>query len=167
MNLITEYLITLIRTFSVIIEIKILNIFKKAKTVGVKKIILCYLESDEQLFKEYKNQLRKFGLNKLDSSNPSIFKRFYSTGYFKLNTKNIKLKQNLNEFNLRQYLFKFFNETNFNTNYIYILVKINSQEVFEFKTMYYKTIINLNNLQDKINYINNVIKYFNNYILLN
>nr|YP_010470458.1 hypothetical protein N4M07_mgp008 [Inonotus hispidus]UVF37946.1 hypothetical protein [Inonotus hispidus] len=81
----------------------------------------------------------------------------------RFNTKQILLKHNLNEVNLRKYLFRFFNNTNFRSNYIFVLVKISYQEVFEYKTMFYKTIINLSNNQDKVNYINNVIKYFNDH----
>ena len=129
--------------------------------LGIKSFTICY-KFKLSNFNEYKDYLKSLKINNLTTnksslhtkvSRPAIKNNFYS--------KEINLKQNLNEFNLRQYLFKFFNSTNFNSNYIFVIVKISYQEVFEVKTMFNKTIINLNNNQDKINYIENVIKYFN------
>lgn len=39
------------------------------------------------------------------------------------NSKIIVLRSNLNESNLKRYIFKFFRETKFNSKYIYILIK--------------------------------------------
>ena len=38
------------------------------------------------------------------------------------NSKIIVLRSNLNESNLRRYIFRFFRETKFNSKYIYILI---------------------------------------------
>ena len=70
-------------------------------------------------------------------------KRFYSSrskNVNKFHTKDIVLKLNLNEYNLRTCIFRFFNDSNFKSKYIYVLVKIRYQEVFEYKTMFYNQI---------------------------
>lgn len=137
--------------------------------LGLNTFTICYkfITSDLKQYNEYLNSLylnkstnnKSFHIKIGNNLNFSSNNRFYS----KFNSKKILLKQNLNEFNLRKYLFRFLNNTKFSSNYIFIIVKINYQEVFDVKTMFYKTIINLKSNQDKVNYINNVIKYFNDH----
>lgn len=98
--------------------------------------------------------------------NKNIGRIFYSNKRPKLtkdnyNIKEIILKSNLQEHNLRNYLFRFFRETKFNSNYIYVLVKISFQYVLGIKSLGYKTIIKVDNQEDILNYVKAVCKYFN------
>ena len=77
------------------------------------------------------------------------------------NSKIITLRSSLTEPNLRTYLFRFFNETKFNSKYIFVLVKISYQDILDVRTLGYKTIIDTKNETDIKNYVNSVSTYFN------
>lgn len=71
-----------------------------------------------------------------------------------MNLKTIPLRKNLNPKNLRNYLFKFFRKTKFNSQYIYLLTKLSADSS---KTNYFlsgKVLLDVTNMSEKTTYVN-------------
>jgi uncharacterized protein YprB with RNaseH-like and TPR domain len=126
-------------------------------------LTIYYIDSDLSSYNNYKANLSNLG-KRFYTAASSLGKRFYSNTTFTgkdYGIKTIILKSSLQEHNLRTYLFSFFRNTKFNSRFIYVLVKISFQYILGIKTLGYKTIINLDNQDEILNYINSVCKYFN------
>nr|YP_009690340.1 DNA polymerase family B [Fomitiporia mediterranea]QEG57120.1 DNA polymerase family B [Fomitiporia mediterranea] len=73
----------------------------------------------------------------------------------------IKIRSILKERYLRDHLTKFFRTNNFNTQYIDLIVKISGDSDSIFYSLSKFTSIDLNNMPEKVNFVNQVVKKFN------
>ena len=76
------------------------------------------------------------------------------------NSKMIVLRNNLTVTNLRKYLSNFFINTNFNSRYVYVLIKVFYHDTGGVKTLGNKTIIDTKNKNDIKNYSNSICRYY-------
>ena len=74
--------------------------------------------------------------------------------------KKILLKTDLSQRYLRDYLFRFFRETKFNNNYIFVLTKVSMDDERIVRTFGQKTLLDITNKSEINNYVDQVTKYF-------
>lgn len=74
--------------------------------------------------------------------------------------KTITIKKNLNQNNLRQNINKFFNQTKFNSQYVYFLIKVTAEGGKSSYNLSNKMLINLKQKDQVRAYINSVERTF-------
>lgn len=78
-----------------------------------------------------------------------------------MNTKTITLRSILNDRYIRDHILKFFRTTKFNSQYLSIYIRVSGDNGSIFYTLGSKSVIDLNNNDDKIKYVDTVISRFN------
>lgn len=132
--------------------------FKKHDSINI-----FYIETDDV---DYNNFINSFKFTNISfSAYKSLGKRFYSTKASKSNKsvydiKEVVLKNDLDERNLRVHLFKYFRTNKFQSQYIYVITKISILNDSEIYTLGEKNLIDLENKEDLNNYVNHVTAYF-------
>lgn len=75
--------------------------------------------------------------------------------------KNIQIKSILNARYIRDHIFKFLRTTQFSSQFLSIYVRVSGDNGSIFYTLGSKTVIDLNNNDDKVKYVDNVVSRFN------